>query len=299
MKAVWKGVDYPKSQVYITEQGVHIMKCVKNWDEIRTNLLTLEEYRVSVDVSLAKYYRDLIRRGECFIVYVSENKTLFGPSRFLGYANNTRIRHDRNEAKSGIVTNTAIRKVLKSRFLPDTMMEKFFQVFCRKHGINPAKRQRKFIQTGSTILTDMDLLMDDVSKIKAQRNIKDTERDQLVAARIGQGLFRQSVLAVWRRCAITRCKVPALLRASHIKPWRACNNTEKLDPFNGIILSPNLDAAFDQGFITFDQQGKLTVSRRLPSSEAKKLGISAGIGILIKPQHEKYLNHHRKYIFQE
>ena len=40
--------------------------------------------------------------------------------------------------------------------------------------------------------------------------------------------------------------------ASHTKPWSACTHVERLDPFNGLMLTPNLDGAFDGGLVTFD-----------------------------------------------
>jgi predicted restriction endonuclease len=42
-----------------------------------------------------------------------------------------------------------------------------------------------------------------------------------------------------------------LLIASHIKPWAKCDGNEKVDVYNGFLLSPNFDRLFDQGFITF------------------------------------------------
>ena len=49
------------------------------------------------------------------------------------------------------------------------------------------------------------------------------------------------------RCAVTGLDLPLLLRASHIKPWRDSDNRERLDPYNGLLLSPSYDAAFDWG----------------------------------------------------
>lgn len=273
------------------------MRCVRSWDEIRGNLFTLEQYRASRDASLSEYYRNLIRRGECFVVYCMNGRTLFGPSRFIGYANNTRQRHARNQEKSGIVTNPAIQKLLRDRFVHNATLERVYREFCRQEGIQPADRNHKFIQTGVNVITDCDLLLDDLARIKTERKLKGAERDQLIAARVGQGEFRKRVLAVWHGCALTGCKVPCILRASHIKPWRSCTPTEKLDPYNGLILTPNLDAAFDQGLISFNDKGRLLLSRHLPPTEARKLGILRNVSITIRPEHGKYLKHHREKVF--
>jgi len=52
-----------------------------------------------------------------------------------------------------------------------------------------------------------------------------------------------------------------LLRASHIKPWAACaSDAERLGVFNGLLLAPHLEAAFDQGFISVSDAGNVLVS---------------------------------------
>ena len=51
-----------------------------------------------------------------------------------------------------------------------------------------------------------------------------------------------------------------MLLASHIKPWRDSNHQERLDKFNGLLLLANLDKAFDLGFISFDDSGKVPIS---------------------------------------
>lgn len=72
-----------------------------------------------------------------------------------------------------------------------------------------------------------------------------TEAERLVVQRVGQDMFRVGLLDFWDgRCAITGLAVPALLRASHVKPWAACElDAERLDVFNGFLLAAHLDAA--------------------------------------------------------
>ncbi|MCL2726605.1 MAG: HNH endonuclease [Polyangiaceae bacterium] len=92
-----------------------------------------------------------------------------------------------------------------------------------------------------------------------------TEAERLVVQRVGQNLFRDGLLELWEgRCAVTELAVPSLLRASHIKPWADCEtDAERLDVYNGILLAPHLDAAFDQGFITVTDDGAIVVSDAL------------------------------------
>ena len=78
---------------------------------------------------------------------------------------------------------------------------------------------------------------------------RSTETERWAVQRVGQDMFRGALLDYWQgRCCVTGLEVPALLRASHIKPWASCDSDEeRLDVFNGLLLAPHLDALFDGG----------------------------------------------------
>lgn len=99
--------------------------------------------------------------------------------------------------------------------------------------------------------------LDDVSRIQQDVSLPETQRAQLVQARVGQGLFRVGVLSADRRCKVTGVDDQRLLRASHIKPWRDSSNAERLSPDNGVLLSPHIDALFDQELISFEDDGRM------------------------------------------
>jgi hypothetical protein len=67
-----------------------------------------------------------------------------------------------------------------------------------------------------------------------------TERDAIVKSRVGQGRYRKELLAMWKSCAVTGLDIPELLRASHIKPWSDCNDRERVEAYNGLLLGPFL-----------------------------------------------------------
>src|SRR5690606_38949802 len=81
---------------------------------------------------------------------------------------------------------------------------------------------------------------DDVEKqIADDTTLDDTTRRTVIQARRGQGRFREAVHAVERVCRLTGITNPALLIASHIKPWRLCESApERLDGMNGLMLTP-------------------------------------------------------------
>jgi hypothetical protein len=130
---------------------------------------------------------------------------------------------------------------------------------------------------------------------------KATEAERLVVQRVGQEVFRYGLLEYWEgKCAITGLAVPELLRASHIKPWAACEtDAERLDVFNGFLLAPNLDAAFDKGFITVSNDGDVVVSDALSPADRKLLGVRQPLRVeRIQDGHRRYLTVHRETVYR-
>lgn len=128
-----------------------------------------------------------------------------------------------------------------------------------------------------------------------------TEAERLVVQRVGQDLFRAGVVDYWEgRCAITRLSVRDLLRASHIKPWAHCaTDAERLDVFNGLLLAPHLDAAFDRGFITIADDGAVVVSPSLSMENQELLGLNAPLRITaLSDGHRAYLPWHRENLYR-
>lgn len=128
-----------------------------------------------------------------------------------------------------------------------------------------------------------------------------TEAERLVVQRVGQNLFREGLIDYWEgRCAITDLTVTELLRASHIKPWASCaSDAERLDVFNGFLLAPNLDAAFDCGFISIADNGEVLVSEGLTADPRRVLGLDAPLRVrLLDPCHRPYLRFHRERVFR-
>jgi 5-methylcytosine-specific restriction protein A len=131
------------------------------------------------------------------------------------------------------------------------------------------------------------------------QNLPETERETIVQSRIGQGRFRIEVVKYWKGCAVTNCQRIELLRASHIKPWRNSSNEDRLDVYNGLLLIPNLDVAFDNGMVSFAADGKIIISELLTEDDRFKLGIHPDMRISrIDERHGKYLAYHRKNVFK-
>ena len=130
---------------------------------------------------------------------------------------------------------------------------------------------------------------------------RSTEAERLVIQRVGQDHFRAGLLEYWEeRCAITGLGVADLLRASHIKPWSDCAiDAERLDVFNGLLLAPHLDAAFDRGYFTVEDDGVVVVSGLLNDLERQQLGLDVSLRVRrLADGHRGYLQWHREKVFR-
>lgn len=164
----------------------------------------------------------------------------------------------------------------------------FAQVISRIPVAELSRRQTAF----STVVPDL--------KSIAARNVDITTRETIANARVGQGIFRSHVLSRWNSsCSVTRSTTLDAIRASHIKPWCECDDTERLDPHNGLPLIATLDALFDAGLITFAPGGQLVVSKKVSSTETNLLGLG-GARLRQEPssETENYLDYHRSNVFR-
>jgi putative restriction endonuclease len=123
-----------------------------------------------------------------------------------------------------------------------------------------------------------------------------TEVERMVRQRVGQNKFRNAMMDYWGgACAVTGIAIPEVLRASHAKPWALCEtDAERLDVFNGFLLSANLDALFDRFLISFDDQGALIISTKMDGIDLHLLGVTSGMKLRwINNLHLPYLELHR------
>jgi HNH endonuclease len=131
--------------------------------------------------------------------------------------------------------------------------------------------------------------------ICARRDISETMKMRLVSSRVGQGIYRDSLMKIEQRCRVTRIADGRYLRASHIKPWCKSNDREKLDGYNGLLLSPHVDLLFDHGWISFSEDGKLLLSVKLAPNVLAAWGIPKDLNVgQFKPEQCKYLAWHRE-----
>ena len=123
-----------------------------------------------------------------------------------------------------------------------------------------------------------------------------TECNAITKVRVGQDKFRTALMNYWNNaCSVTGCNNQSLLVASHIIPW--CEDIHsRLDLFNGLLLTPNLDAAFDKGYISFSNDGSIIISSKISEIDCKYLGFNTSMKLKkIEDKHKEYLDWHRTH----
>jgi len=130
--------------------------------------------------------------------------------------------------------------------------------------------------------------------------LDETTRSSLIAARRGQGRFREGVSLIEPQCRFTGVTNPLLLVASHIQPWHRCSTNEaRLDPFNGLMLTPTYDRLFDRGLISFNPESRLMISKQLPRDDIIRIRMDPELKTpAFRPQQLRYLAYHREHIFK-
>lgn len=108
---------------------------------------------------------------------------------------------------------------------------------------------KKFKRIDKSVYSLIDY--DERNLIVPQKDLLITEQEVLSIVRTQQQNFRKKLLNHLKLCPITLINDKRLLVASHIKPWCLSNNDERVDIYNGFMLSPLYDKLFDSGLITF------------------------------------------------
>ncbi|RZJ86028.1 MAG: HNH endonuclease [Chryseobacterium sp.] len=139
------------------------------------------------------------------------------------------------------------------------------------------------------------------------KDLKGETKLRMIKTRVNQSVFRKIVMSNYsHKCAISGIDIPDLLLASHILPW-SNHESERLNPENGICLSSLYDRAFDKGYIAFDENYKVLLSKSLKNKSKSDYYSQYFANIenklLLKPvkylPKKEFLEHHRDVIFNK
>lgn len=126
---------------------------------------------------------------------------------------------------------------------------------------------------------------------------RETETSYNAKRRIGQRLLRKKLL---EKCTCYLCSIniKSLLICSHIKPWKDSSNIERVDINNTLLLCSLHDKLFDNGFISFDEDGRLLVSGDIQLADLDVYKLNINLRIELSERNCRYIEWHRNNIFR-
>jgi len=139
-------------------------------------------------------------------------------------------------------------------------------------------------------------------QVATETSLNAIDREILTRSRgFAQRLFRGNLFRLWDgACAVTGVREPKVLKASHIKPWAKSEVIEKVDHFNGLLLIPNLDSLFNEGLISFKDDGNVMVSNRLDHEDGRRMCITDSLHLKqVFTETKPYLDFHRSVLFNK
>ena len=245
----------------------------------------------------------------------------FGPAGANWEKNGWKVDVQYNEAKVPIRPKEhieRIRPLLPSKYSPlQESGDGLQSVYLAEVPPNMASLLLELLQAaGNTIRPDVPPQIEGGRRDQVIENMEDaiellimnspevasTEKEQLTKARRGQGKFKANVQQIEKACRVTGISDNRFLIASHIKPWRAASNTERLDGENGLLLAPNVDFLFDRGFISFADDGTILISPVADKECVRRLGVPVDHSFSVgrfTPKQKEYLSYHRRNEFLE
>ena len=116
------------------------MELIRTIDDLKANIKVMDNYLSSKDHEEINYAKDRVKMGTCFVAVNSKTGYRFYPSRFIGYADNSIEKHERNNEKDGRKTNPAISEIIGYKPEYDDELEEAYLEYCSFLGFKPRKK---------------------------------------------------------------------------------------------------------------------------------------------------------------
>lgn len=191
-----------------------------------------------------------------------------------------------------------------NRLTPFTYYGKVVMVRCQRYTDRPSEFVFTVVALAEKLATyqPMQLSEEPVDyAVLSEAGMNSIDRAVTTKSRgIAQRLFRGNLLRLWEgSCAVTSVQEPRVLRSSHIKPWADSSVQEKVDHFNGLLLIPNFDALFNEGLISFQNDGRVIVSQEWRADDKRRMHITPDLRLrTVHPESCRYLEYHRDVVFE-
>lgn len=147
-----------------------------------------------------------------------------------------------------------------------------------------------YLDSNKTLYLTEDDIPDDIEELE--------KRDPYLHRLYKSNLKEESVQLFNKEiCYLEKLDYPSLV-ASHIKPFKKSQPNEQYDKNNGLLLSRGMDALFDKGYISFNNDGSIILSNRLSDDVKNHLKNYSLDPIVLNKKRLQYLEYNREYVFK-
>lgn len=160
-------------------------------------------------------------------------------------------------------------------------------------------RKKNQFQHFTSLINKMDDLDFSNDLLRLKRNAL-SDRNETFDGRdpYQQRLYKNNLRLISKKyfkkevCMLEGLEYPTLI-ASHIKSYKDCEPNEQFDTDNGLLLSRNMDELFDKKHISFDNSGKMLISKQLSIKLKNYLQNFSIDSMLLNTNRKDYLRIHR------
>lgn len=117
-------------------------------------------------------------------------------------------------------------------------------------------------------------------------------------------VFNDTVSGNYRyKCPVTNTVDPTDLKVVRIVPWKD-NKNVRMDPKNGLMFETWLADAFEQGYVSYSDEGRMVVSREVIQNETLFAKVDRYRKIKLRMNQKfaprkEFLKYHRDNIFRK
>ena len=160
----------------------------------------------------------------------------------------------------------------------------------------------------SNDLEEFDSCLNDIISDESSSDIIDNDAyiESIINVRnpLFQRHFKNGLLIEFDcKCALCDINIRELLVASHILPYSKCvEKKSMISPHNGLLLCSLHDSLFDKRLITFENTGRIIISKKVDENIWELLGINDNCFLkqkYLNPERIKYIKQHRKLFFDD
>lgn len=272
------GSDYENAFIYLKKEIVNFLEDIK-----QKNYNDLEKYKINS-----------IIKNMLMIVYFYD--------RFVPVCTNPAIDKclksvnilKENENKPMVYKNLALVEWKKNEHELADWSNQMVLNFCFWLSRENKKINKEEL-CNNAVIEEAQKIEEEISSL----NVDGASKKAIINVRVNQGKFRESLINRYNKCCLCNVKNHEFLIASHIKPWAESETKEKLDVDNGFLMCLNHDKLFDKGYITFDDDGKIRISKELTDNDKMFLNINSRmhLNVELTEGNKKYLKFHRENVF--